>query len=63
MSQKDEDDLRWAMRNGFDLVALSFVRDAADVEPVRRIMAEEGGRKVPVIAKVEKPQAVEAIER
>ncbi len=61
MSQKDEDDLRWAMRNGFDLVALSFVRDAADVEPVRRIMAEEG-RKVPVIAKVEKPQAVEAID-
>ncbi|RCK70596.1 pyruvate kinase [Desertihabitans brevis] len=58
MSEKDVEDLRWALRSGFDMVALSFVRTAADAEAVRQIMAEEG-RTVPVIAKIEKPQAVE----
>ncbi|MGL5406087.1 MAG: pyruvate kinase [Propionibacteriaceae bacterium] len=57
MSEKDESDLRWALKNGFDIVALSFVRDAADVKRVREIMAEEG-RNVPVVAKIEKPQAL-----
>ncbi|WP_375384100.1 pyruvate kinase [uncultured Microbacterium sp.] len=60
LSPKDEADLRWALRLGVDLVALSFVRSAEDVVPVHRIMAEEG-RRVPVIAKVEKPQAVDAL--
>lgn len=58
MSDKDEEDLRWAIRIGADLIALSFVRTAADYDDVRRIMEEEG-RVVPVIAKIEKPQAVE----
>ena len=58
MSDKDEVDLRWAIRLGADLIALSFVRSAADYEVVAQIMADEG-RKVPVIAKIEKPQAVE----
>src|SRR5690606_9706964 len=58
MSEKDENDLRWALRIGADVIALSFVRSAADYDDVARIMAEEG-RVVPVIAKVEKPQAVE----
>ncbi|GAA5163385.1 pyruvate kinase [Ornithinimicrobium tianjinense] len=61
MSAKDEDDLRWAVRSGADFIALSFVRNAADVEPVRAIMEEEG-RQLPVIAKIEKPQAVENLE-
>jgi pyruvate kinase len=60
MSEKDEEDLRWALRVGADIIALSFVRNAADYDDVRRIMEEEG-RVVPVIAKVEKPQAVEAL--
>lgn len=60
MSDKDEEDLRWALRVGADIIALSFVRNAADYDDVRRIMEEEG-RVVPVIAKVEKPQAVEAL--
>ena len=60
LSEKDEDDLRWALRLGVDMVALSFVRDARDIERVHEIMDEEG-RRTPVIAKVEKPQAVEAI--
>jgi pyruvate kinase len=58
MSDKDESDLRWALRIGADLIALSFVRSAADYDDVRRIMEEED-RVVPVIAKIEKPQAVE----
>ncbi len=61
MSDKDANDLRWALRNGFDMIALSFVRNAADVDLVRRVMAEEG-RTVPVIAKLEKPQAIENLD-
>jgi pyruvate kinase len=61
LSKKDEDDLRWALRTGFDVIALSFVRTGRDVQDVHRIMDEEG-RRLPVIAKVEKPQAVENID-
>jgi pyruvate kinase len=61
LSQKDIDDLRFALRIGVDMVALSFVRDAKDVRDVHRVMDEEG-RRVPVIAKVEKPQAVHNME-
>ncbi|PZU50432.1 MAG: pyruvate kinase, partial [Arsenicicoccus sp.] len=42
MSDKDEEDLRWAIRSGVDFIALSFVRSAVDVEDVHRIMDEEG---------------------
>ncbi|MFJ8438522.1 pyruvate kinase [Kitasatospora griseola] len=61
LSDKDVEDLRWALRTGADLIALSFVRSAKDVEGVHRIMAEEG-RRIPVIAKIEKPQAVENLD-
>ncbi|WP_413807109.1 pyruvate kinase [Streptomyces sp. OE57] len=57
LSEKDIEDLKFALRMGCDMVALSFVRDAGDVRDVHRIM-DEVGRRVPVIAKVEKPQAV-----
>ncbi|PID97046.1 MAG: pyruvate kinase [Actinomycetales bacterium] len=58
LSDKDKDDLRWALRLRVDLVALSFVRSAADVDDVHEIMDEVGVR-LPVIAKIEKPQAVD----
>ncbi|MFD5252329.1 pyruvate kinase [Streptomyces bobili] len=61
LSKKDEEDLRWAVRTGFDVVALSFVRGGRDILDVHRIMDEEG-RRLPVIAKIEKPQAVENID-
>ena len=61
MSEKDEDDLRWGLRAGADFIALSFVRNAADVKVVHAIM-EEVGIRVPVIAKIEKPQAVANLE-
>jgi pyruvate kinase len=61
LSEKDEDDLRWGLKLGADLIALSFVRNADDIVRVHEIMAEEG-RKIPVIAKIEKPQAVDHLE-
>ena len=61
MSGKDEADLRWGLRLGCDYVALSFVRSADDVIRVREIMDEEG-ISAPVIAKIEKPQAVDALD-
>ncbi len=61
MSEKDIDDLRWALQAGVDFVALSFVRTAADADDVREIMRQEGVTR-PVIAKIEKPQAVENLD-
>ncbi|MEN9714081.1 MAG: Pyruvate kinase [Actinomycetota bacterium] len=61
LSEKDEDDLRWGLKLGVDMIALSFVRNAADIKRVHEIMEEEG-RYLPVIAKIEKPQAVAALE-
>src|SRR3954468_14966110 len=61
LSEKDEEDLRFALRLGVDFIALSFVRHAADAELVRDIMRQED-IYVPVIAKLEKPEAVENLE-
>jgi pyruvate kinase len=61
LSDKDRDDLRFAMRLGVDLIALSFVRSADDITDVHEIM-DEFGTRLPVIAKIEKPQAVENLE-
>jgi len=61
LSEKDMDDLRWGLRAGADFIALSFVRSAADIVDVHRIM-DEVGIRVPVIAKIEKPQAVENLQ-
>ena len=61
LSEKDVDDLRWGLKAGADFIALSFVRSADDIKDVHRIMDEEGIR-IPVIAKIEKPQAVANLE-
>ena len=61
LSEKDIADLRFALNLGVDMIALSFVRSPADVDKVHEIMDEEG-RRVPVIAKLEKPEAVDALE-
>lgn len=60
LSEKDREDLRFALRAGVDLVALSFVRSAADISDVHEIM-DEAGYRVPVLAKIEKPQAVDSL--
>jgi len=61
LSDKDEDDLRFALGLRVDMIALSFVRSAADVVRVHEIMDELGAR-LPVLAKIEKPQAVDNLE-
>lgn len=61
LSEKDMDDLRWGLKAGADFIALSFVRSADDIVDVHRIM-DEVGIRVPVIAKIEKPQAVENLQ-
>ncbi|WP_433084762.1 pyruvate kinase [Dactylosporangium sp. CA-052675] len=61
LSDKDAEDLRFALRLGADWIALSFVRSPDDIKLVHEIMEEEGIRR-PVLAKVEKPEAVAALE-
>jgi len=61
LSEKDIADLEFALRLGVDLVALSFVRSPADVDLVHEVM-DRVGRRVPVIAKMEKPEAIDNLE-
>jgi len=61
LTDKDRADLEFGLQHGVDLVALSFVRSAADVREVKEIIANHGDRQ-PVIAKLEKPQALERLE-
>ncbi len=60
LTPKDEQDLRWALGLRADLIALSFVRGPQDADRARAIM-DEAGVHLPVIAKIEKPQAVSAL--
>ncbi|MET4432115.1 MULTISPECIES: pyruvate kinase [unclassified Mycolicibacterium] len=61
LSAKDIADLEFALNLGVDLVALSFVRSPADIELVHEVM-DRVGRRVPVIAKLEKPEAIANLE-
>ncbi|MCL2582360.1 MAG: pyruvate kinase [Streptosporangiales bacterium] len=61
LTEKDETDLRWAMAAGVDMVAMSFVRHPDDAALARKIMAESD-RQVPLIAKIEKPEAVRLLD-
>jgi pyruvate kinase len=61
LTAKDRADLEFGLKHGVDMVALSFVRSAADVRSVKQIIAARG-RDVPVIAKLEKPQALKQLE-
>lgn len=61
MTDKDETDLRFALTMRADLIALSFVRSAEDAHGIRQIMREVGVL-LPLLAKIEKPQAVDNLE-
>lgn len=61
LSDKDIEDLEFALKLGVDFIALSFVRSPADVELVHAVM-DRVGRRVPVVAKLEKPEAVDNLE-
>ena len=62
LTDKDLEDLRWALTLPADMVALSFVRKGSDVDAVRQVM-DEVGVHIPVIAKIEKPQAVDNLDQ
>ena len=61
LTDKDKKDLEFGLKHGVDAVALSFVRSAADLRTVRQIIARSG-RDIFVIAKLEKPQAMDRLE-
>jgi pyruvate kinase len=61
LSAKDREDLAFGISHGVDFVALSFVRSAEDVAACRAEM-ERVGRVVPVVAKIEKPEAIERLD-
>lgn len=61
LTEKDRADVKWIARRDFDYVALSFVRKAADVKSLRKILIGAGSA-AKIIAKIEKPQAVRNID-
>lgn len=63
-TDKDIEDLKFGLAQGIDYVALSFVRTANDVRQLREVIIREGqkGVRVPIVAKIEKPEAVENID-
>ncbi len=61
VGDKDRQDIAWGMRHGVDYVALSFVRKAEDVLTAKALLTADNVR-IPVIAKIEKPQAVERLD-
>jgi len=61
ITDKDKADLAFGLKHGVDMVAMSFVRTADDVLQAKQHISSLGGR-VPVIAKLEKPQAIENLE-
>ncbi|MCR3748603.1 pyruvate kinase (EC 2.7.1.40) [Lentzea californiensis] len=62
MSEKDIEDLEFALSLGVDFIALSFVRSPADIDLVHQVMDRAGSKRLPVIAKIEKPEAVDNLE-
>ena len=62
LTEKDERDLRFGLALGVDIVALSFVQSAGDITRVKAIMAEEGRPLTPVMAKLERPEAIERLD-
>ena len=61
LTAKDREDLKFAVRQGVDFVALSFVRSSDDILALKRWLAR-AGREIPVVAKLEKPQAIDRLE-
>jgi len=61
LTAKDKLDLKFGLKHGVDLVALSFVRSADDIRTAKSLM-RDFGKSVPIIAKLEKPQAIDRLE-
>lgn len=61
LTEKDYDDLRWAVARRMDFIALSFVRSGDDIERLRHAIEQAGGEQ-PIVAKIETPHAIRAID-
>ncbi|HEX6163962.1 MAG TPA: pyruvate kinase [Vicinamibacterales bacterium] len=62
ITEKDQRDLKFGLALGVDMVALSFVQSADDILRIRQIMVDEGRPKVPIVAKLERPEAIDRLD-
>lgn len=62
LTEKDIEDAKFAISQGVDWIALSFVRTAQDVNDLKALISEHSAHKIPIIAKIEKPEALENID-
>lgn len=62
LSEKDIDDIKSGIKAGFDYIAASFVRRASDVEEIRTLLDENGGKDIKIIAKIESQEGVDNID-
>jgi pyruvate kinase len=62
ITAKDADDLRFGLSLGVDMIAVSFVQTAGDLRQARQLMAEAGAADVPLVAKLERPRALEHLD-
>jgi len=63
LTEKDIRDALFAIKNNVDWIALSFVRTAKDLQELQELIAEHSDHKIPIIAKIEKPEGVENIDK
>lgn len=62
LTDKDIEDLKFGIKNGFDIVAASFIRSAGDVTRIRRVLEKNGGDGIHIIAKIENQEGVDNID-
>ena len=62
MTDKDKQDLEFGLSQGVDIISLSFVRSAEDIRVLKELLAQKGAADMPVLAKIEKPQAIANLE-
>ncbi|MAU63027.1 MAG: pyruvate kinase [Flavobacteriaceae bacterium] len=62
LTKKDKEDAFFAIKNGFDWIALSFVRSKKDVSDLKKLITAVGNSSIPIIAKIEKPEAIHNID-
>ena len=62
LTPKDKEDALFSIKNKFDWIALSFVRNSKDLSILKKLIETNSNQKIPIIAKIEKPQAIENID-
>ena len=62
LTEKDIEDARFMIENEFDWIALSFVRHAQDIIDLKKLIQAHSDFKIPIIAKIEKPEGVKNID-